>query len=51
MLNQGPHIAQTAASLADILTRMQDHQANKRPLLRRLRAQETFAAGASGDAR
>lgn len=51
MLNKGPHIAQTVASLADILTRMQDHQAKKRPLLRRLRAWEAFATGATGAAR
>ncbi len=48
MLNKGPHIEQTVASLADILTRMQDHQAKKRPLLRRLRAWEGFGAGVPG---
>ena len=37
MLNKGPHILKALHVLDDILTRMRDHQAKKRPLLRRLR--------------
>lgn len=36
MLNKGPHILEAVGVLADILERMRDHQAKKRPLLRRL---------------
>lgn len=38
MLNKGPHIAEALHALADILGRMQGHQAKKRALLRALRA-------------
>jgi pyruvate kinase len=37
MLNKGPYIVQAVRTLDDILRRMRDHQAKKRPLLRRLR--------------
>lgn len=36
MLNKGPHILEAVGVLTDILERMRDHQAKKRPLLRRL---------------
>lgn len=36
MLNKGPHIVEAVAFLDDVLVRMQDHQAKKRTLLRRL---------------
>ena len=36
MLNKGPHIKEAMRTLDDILHRMQDHQAKKRPLLRAL---------------
>lgn len=36
MLNKGPHILEAVKVLGDILSRMQDHQVKKRPLLRRL---------------
>jgi len=38
MLNKGPHIREAMSTLDDILHRMQDHQAKKRPLLRALQA-------------
>lgn len=38
MLNKGPHITEAMQTLANILGRMQAHQAKKRPLLRALRA-------------
>ena len=38
MLNKGPHIREAMRTLDDILHRMQDHQAKKRPLLRALHA-------------
>lgn len=38
MLNKGPHIVETVASLDDILCRMSTHQQKKAPLLRRLRS-------------
>lgn len=38
MLNKGPHIKEAMRTLDDILRRMQDHQAKKRPLLRALHA-------------
>ena len=38
MLNKGPHILEAMHTLADILRRMQEHQAKKRPLLRALKA-------------
>ena len=38
MLNKGPHILEAMHTLDDILRRMQDHQAKKRPLLRALKA-------------
>ncbi|NND89767.1 MAG: pyruvate kinase [Granulosicoccus sp.] len=37
MLNKGPYVLETVRTLSDILHRMRDHQAKKRPLLRRLR--------------
>jgi pyruvate kinase len=37
MLNKGPHILKAVQTLDDIISRMQDHQLKKRPLLRRLR--------------
>ena len=40
MLNKGPHILKALHVLDDILMRMQDHQAKKRPLLRRLSVAE-----------
>ncbi len=36
MLNKGPHIKEAMRTLDDILRRMQEHQAKKRPLLRAL---------------
>ena len=36
MLNMGPHVVDAMRMLDSILRRMQDHQANKRPLLRAL---------------
>jgi pyruvate kinase len=38
MLNKGPHIKEAMRTLDDILRRMQEHQAKKRPLLRALHA-------------
>jgi pyruvate kinase len=38
MLNKGPHILDAMRTLDDILRRMQEHQAKKRPLLRALKA-------------
>jgi len=38
MLNKGPHIKEAMRTLDDILHRMQEHQAKKRPLLRALHA-------------
>ena len=38
MLNKGPHILEAMRTLDDILRRMQEHQAKKRPLLRALKA-------------
>jgi pyruvate kinase len=43
MLNKGPHITEAMRTLDDILRRMQDHQAKKRPLLRALRAWQTLS--------
>lgn len=45
MLNKGPHIVEAMRLLDDILRRMQDHQAKKRPLLRALRAWGDGAGG------
>ena len=42
MLNKGPHIVEATRALADILSRMQDHQTKKRSLLRKLRLAERF---------
>ncbi len=42
MLNKGPHILKALHVLDDILTRMRDHQAKKRPLLRRLRVADNI---------
>ncbi len=36
MLNKGPHIVEAVTFLNDVLERMQEHQAKKRTLLRRL---------------
>jgi pyruvate kinase len=38
MLNKGPHILGAIRTLDDILRRMQEHQAKKRPLMRALKA-------------
>jgi hypothetical protein len=38
MLNKGPHILDAMRTLDDILRRMQTHQSNKRPMLRKLQA-------------
>jgi len=38
MLNKGPHVLEAIRTLDDILRRMQQHQAKKRPLLRALHA-------------
>lgn len=38
MLNKGPHIVQAVAALADVLSRLQEHQQKKRPTLRALRS-------------
>ncbi len=38
MLNKGPHIAEAMQALDNILRRMQEHQAKKRPLLRALKS-------------
>ena len=38
MLNKGPHIVDAMRMLDNILRRMQDHQAKKRPLLRALKS-------------
>jgi pyruvate kinase len=38
MLNKGPHILEAIRTLDDILRRMEEHQAKKRPLLRALKA-------------
>ena len=42
MLNKGPYIVDTTRFLADILTRMQSHQAKRRPTLRRLAVSQGF---------
>jgi pyruvate kinase len=42
MLNKGPHILKALQVLDDILKRMRDHQAKKRPLLRRLRVADNI---------
>jgi pyruvate kinase len=47
MLNKGPHVRQAVEALADILRRMQAHQAKKRPMMRPLSLAARFAAGAS----
>jgi pyruvate kinase len=44
MLNKGPHAVKAVRVLDDILHRMQDHQAKKRSLLRRLRLASAFTA-------
>ena len=46
MLNKGPHIVETIGVLDDILTRMQDHQSKKRPMLRRLGMTDNLARSA-----
>lgn len=38
MLNKGPYVEDAIRALDDILRRMQDHQAKKRPLMRALRS-------------
>ncbi len=40
MLNKGPHIVETVEFLDNVLRRMQDHQAKKRALLRKLTVSE-----------
>ncbi|HEX3135139.1 MAG TPA: pyruvate kinase [Planctomycetota bacterium] len=42
MLNKGPHIVDAVLFLDDVLVRMQQHQANKRTLLRRLGVTESL---------
>lgn len=42
MLNKGPHIVDAVTFLDDVLVRMQDHQAKKRTLLRRLSVTGVF---------
>jgi pyruvate kinase len=42
MLNKGPHILRAVDVLDDILRRMQEHQAKKRSLLRRLELAARF---------
>lgn len=51
MLNKGPHIKEAMRTLDDILRRMQDHQAKKRPLLRALHAWDDAQSDAQSDAR
>ena len=47
MLNKGPHITDAMRTLDDILRRMQNHQAKKRPLLRALSAWTSTQADAA----
>lgn len=44
MLNKGPHVVSTIASLASIVERMHGHQHKKHHLLRRLEAWQVWAA-------
>jgi pyruvate kinase len=44
MLNKGPHIAEAVQTLDDILRRMQDHQAKKQSMLRKLRIASNFTS-------
>ncbi|MFN0051526.1 MAG: pyruvate kinase [Planctomycetales bacterium] len=48
MLNKGPYILDAVRTLSDILHRMQDHQAKKRPRLRRLRLADDLAPAPLG---
>jgi pyruvate kinase len=43
MLNKGPHVVVAAAALADILRRMESHQAKKSPKLRELHLARQFS--------
>ena len=46
MLNKGPNIVETVASLHDILSRMHEHQTKKRPTFRRLTVADRFLSRA-----
>jgi pyruvate kinase len=49
MLNKGPHMVSTIASLASIIERMHGHQHKKHHLLRRLEAWQAEAIGESSE--